>query len=233
MTEAVRSWVERSRYDLDTAGAMLASGRYLYVVFCCQQAVEKALKAVITAQTGTLPPRIHNLLRLAEAAKIELPADRAVPGRVVGLLHPVALSRGDQCFGVGRHTRNRAENFGCNEGDKPVAVLDARIRNKALLAADILARAGVVRAAYIFGSYADGHADQWSDIDLAAFVEGVESWDLEKRARIMALVMREAGADVETHLFPASKLATPEPGGFAEYVLQHGVCIQGVASCKL
>ena len=77
MTEAIRSWVERSRYDLDTAGAMLASGRYLYVVFCCQQAVEKALKAVITASTGALPPRIHNLLRLAEAAKIELSADRA------------------------------------------------------------------------------------------------------------------------------------------------------------
>lgn len=47
---------------------MLASGRYLYVVFCCQQAVEKVLKAVIVRKTGALPPRVHNLLRLAEAA---------------------------------------------------------------------------------------------------------------------------------------------------------------------
>jgi HEPN domain-containing protein len=76
MNEAVRSWVERSCYDLDTAKAMLASGRYLYVVFCCQQAAEKALKAVVASRTGALPPRIHNLLRLAEAAQIELPTDK-------------------------------------------------------------------------------------------------------------------------------------------------------------
>lgn len=47
---------------------MLASGRYLYVVFCCQQAVEKALKAVIVRKTGALPPRVHNLLRLADSS---------------------------------------------------------------------------------------------------------------------------------------------------------------------
>ncbi len=77
MNNATRSWMERSRYDLDTARAMLASSRYLYVVFCCQQAVEKGLKAVITAKTGTLPPRIHNLLRLAEIAQVELSTDQA------------------------------------------------------------------------------------------------------------------------------------------------------------
>jgi HEPN domain-containing protein len=77
MNEAVQNWVERARYDLDTATAMMASGRYLYVAFCCQQAAEKALKAVVAERTGSLPPRIHNLLRLAEAAQIELPAGRA------------------------------------------------------------------------------------------------------------------------------------------------------------
>ena len=49
---------------------MLKAGRYLYVLFCCQQAVEKALKAVIVRRTGELPPRIHNLPRLAETAGI-------------------------------------------------------------------------------------------------------------------------------------------------------------------
>lgn len=41
------------------------------MLFCCQQAVEKALKAVIVRKMGELPPRIHNLLRLAETAGIE------------------------------------------------------------------------------------------------------------------------------------------------------------------
>jgi HEPN domain-containing protein len=72
MSEAARSWAEQSEYDLDTARAMLKSERYLYVLFCCQQAIEKALKAVIVGRTGKLPPRVHNLLRLASAAGVEL-----------------------------------------------------------------------------------------------------------------------------------------------------------------
>ncbi|MEN6575948.1 MAG: HEPN domain-containing protein [Phycisphaerales bacterium] len=68
MSETEQGWVEQAQYDLETARAMLASGRYLYVLFCCQQAVEKALKAVIVRRTGGMPPRVHNLLRLAEVA---------------------------------------------------------------------------------------------------------------------------------------------------------------------
>jgi len=66
--------------------------------------------------------------------------------------------------------------------------LDAEIGRRALAAAEILARLGVVRAAYVFGSHVEGEADAWSDIDLAAFMEGVEHWDIQKRAQAMALV---------------------------------------------
>lgn len=47
---------------------MLKTGRYLYVTFMCQQAVEKILKAIITTVSDVTPPRIHNLPRLAELA---------------------------------------------------------------------------------------------------------------------------------------------------------------------
>ena len=76
MDDLSRQWAERAQYDLDTADAMFKAGRYLYVLFCCQQAVEKALKAVIVEKTGELPPRIHNLLRLAETAGIESSEER-------------------------------------------------------------------------------------------------------------------------------------------------------------
>src|SRR5690349_1646859 len=72
MPPSVRHWAEQARYDLETAGAMLVSGRHLYVLFCCQQAIEKALKALIVQQTGVFPPRIHNLPRLEEAAGIQV-----------------------------------------------------------------------------------------------------------------------------------------------------------------
>ena len=76
MIGPAEKWMEQARYDLETARAMLASGRYLYVLFCCQQSVEKALKALIIGRSGELPPRIHNLPRLAQAAEIDMEATR-------------------------------------------------------------------------------------------------------------------------------------------------------------
>ena len=69
MDKIVKHWIERSQYDLDTATAMLDTGRYLYVSYMCQQAVEKLLKAII-AQQGKKNFPIHNLNRLAEISEI-------------------------------------------------------------------------------------------------------------------------------------------------------------------
>lgn len=77
MDAAARHWAEQARYDLDTARAMFGSGRYLYVLFCCQQAVEKMLKARIAALSGELPPRIHHLVRLAELAGVTPTEERS------------------------------------------------------------------------------------------------------------------------------------------------------------
>jgi HEPN domain-containing protein len=70
MDDLSRHWAERARYDLDTADAMFQTGRYLYVLFCCQQAVEKMLKSIIVQRADELPPRIHQLARLAELAGV-------------------------------------------------------------------------------------------------------------------------------------------------------------------
>ena len=57
MDRIVTHWIERSEYDLDTAKAMLDTGRYLYVGYMCQQVVEKLLKAMIANQDKeNLPP---------------------------------------------------------------------------------------------------------------------------------------------------------------------------------
>ena len=69
MDKIVGHWVERAEYDLGTAKAMLDTGRYLYVGYMCQQAVEKLLKAIIARQNKENLP-IHNLSRLVEVAGI-------------------------------------------------------------------------------------------------------------------------------------------------------------------
>ncbi len=74
---APEQWMERAAYDLDTARAMLDSDRLLYVLFCCQQAVEKMIKGIIAARTGELPPRLHHLMQLAKEAGLEPNDDQA------------------------------------------------------------------------------------------------------------------------------------------------------------
>jgi HEPN domain-containing protein len=70
--EPHEQWIERAEYDLATAQAMLEARRYLYVLFCCQQAIEKALKALVALRTEECPPRTHSLLELAAIANLRL-----------------------------------------------------------------------------------------------------------------------------------------------------------------
>ena len=76
---------------------MLASGRYLYVLFCSQQAIEKRLKAELIEQAGVFPPRTHDLVKLAQAAKIKLSEERdlflrAMTKYYIGTRYPEEVS---------------------------------------------------------------------------------------------------------------------------------------------
>lgn len=64
-----RKWLDRPTYDMDTAKAMLQTGRLIYAIFMCQQSLEKCFKALLAYQGKEIVP-IHNLRRLAELAGI-------------------------------------------------------------------------------------------------------------------------------------------------------------------
>ena len=72
LNEKVEYWTKISDYDFETAKAMLKSGRFLYVGFMCHQTIEKAFKAVIARDCaeGEIPPKIHNLTKLAIQANL-------------------------------------------------------------------------------------------------------------------------------------------------------------------
>lgn len=71
------SWFEQAQYDMATARAMFDAGRHLYVIFCCQQAVEKTIKAIIVRGSDDMPPRLHDLMRLADHAGLHPPPEHA------------------------------------------------------------------------------------------------------------------------------------------------------------
>jgi HEPN domain-containing protein len=59
--EKYEHWEDIAQYDLDTAKAMFQSGRYLYVVFMCQQAIEKLTKGLYVLYKNEEAPRTHNI----------------------------------------------------------------------------------------------------------------------------------------------------------------------------
>lgn len=88
-----------------------------------------------------------------------------------------------------------------------------------------LSRHGAVVATYVFGSFAWGHPRADSDIDVAAFVEGVETWDLRRRAAVIAEVQGIVGDDVELHLLPAASATNPARASLARLVVEKGVAV--------
>ena len=57
-------WEEYAQYDLDTARVMFDTGRYLYSVFMCQQAIEKIVKGIYVLYIGEEPVKTHNIALL-------------------------------------------------------------------------------------------------------------------------------------------------------------------------
>ncbi|MBP7331392.1 MAG: HEPN domain protein [Firmicutes bacterium ADurb.Bin373] len=63
-------WIDIADDDLDAAEHCLQGKRFLWAMFMCQQAVEKAIKAVYFEKTGETPPKKHDLISLAGSAGI-------------------------------------------------------------------------------------------------------------------------------------------------------------------
>ena len=64
--EKYEYWLDIAQYDLETASTMLSGGRWLYVVFMCQQAIEKLVKGLYTLYIDDNVPRTHNIKSIIE-----------------------------------------------------------------------------------------------------------------------------------------------------------------------
>jgi HEPN domain-containing protein len=65
MNDKAKYWLELCEDDFATAKVLLTNGRLLHMGFFCNMIAEKALKAVITEKTDEIPPKIHDLPKLA------------------------------------------------------------------------------------------------------------------------------------------------------------------------
>ena len=71
--EKFEYWWDIAQYDLETAQAMFDAGRWLYVVFMCQQAIEKLCKGLYLLFIDDDVPRIHDINSLITKFADKLP----------------------------------------------------------------------------------------------------------------------------------------------------------------
>ena len=71
--EHINYWRESAQHDLESAEDIFDSGRYDWCLFVGHLALEKILKAIfVDRNNNNMPPKIHNLVRLAELSKIAI-----------------------------------------------------------------------------------------------------------------------------------------------------------------
>lgn len=66
-------WRKSANKNWQTAKSLLKLKHYDMCLFCCHLALEKYLKGFIVAANKIHPPYIHDLNRLAEIAKLNVP----------------------------------------------------------------------------------------------------------------------------------------------------------------
>ena len=69
----LEEWFIQAEYDIETAAAMLSSGRNIYAVFMCHLSIEKALKGLWPNKFKEDAPKTHNLIYLYTRLELDIP----------------------------------------------------------------------------------------------------------------------------------------------------------------
>ncbi len=72
MDKDILPWLQYAESDLASAEMLRRGSECLNALFHLQQAVEKTLKALFIKQHSVMPPRLHDLRKLAEECRLAL-----------------------------------------------------------------------------------------------------------------------------------------------------------------
>jgi len=73
----IQYWLESAAHDWDTTENLFSSGKYDWCLFIGHLVLEKILKAIFVQDNkNQLPPKTHNLIKLAENTHLSLTEDQ-------------------------------------------------------------------------------------------------------------------------------------------------------------
>jgi HEPN domain-containing protein len=74
--EIIKYWQESSEVDFQAMETLFKNGHFVWALFLGHLVVEKLLKAYYVRKVDIDSPQIHNLLKIAEKAQLELSDDQ-------------------------------------------------------------------------------------------------------------------------------------------------------------
>jgi HEPN domain-containing protein len=75
----IKYWIETSENDLSSMESVFLAGKYDWSLFIGHLALEKILKALwVKNNLSDIPPRIHNLKKIAEESNYPLSEDESI-----------------------------------------------------------------------------------------------------------------------------------------------------------
>jgi HEPN domain-containing protein len=73
----IQYWLDSAEHDWDTAENLFSAGKYDWCLFIGHLVLEKILKAIFVQDNDNkLPPKTHNLIKLAENTRLVLTEDQ-------------------------------------------------------------------------------------------------------------------------------------------------------------
>jgi HEPN domain-containing protein len=70
--ELIKYWIKSSDQDFLAMGHLMEKGDYVWALFIGHLVIEKLIKGCYVKNISGIPPFIHDLIRLAEKANLEL-----------------------------------------------------------------------------------------------------------------------------------------------------------------
>jgi len=221
MRRDTENWLASADYDIETASHMLATGRYLYVIFMCHLAVEKLLKAVAAEHQGKAPPRTHDLIYLMKLADVHLSSTRidflgklnnaSLPTR-----YPEDLAKAVSAYPTevgGRLSPKDTGACGMAEAKPEIKNIVEKYRQQ-------LAGLGVrAERIYLYGSYAKGMAREGSDIDLIVVSQDFSSRNVRERLEVLGVAAARLLTPIQALGYTPEEIVAGAYSPFLEEVL--------------
>lgn len=184
LSDVTTYWQTTANDALSSAETLFEAKHFDHSLFFCHLALEKILKGLIWKKTGDPPLPVHDLVKLAQQAKLKM-----------------TTRQQEQLKEITTWNIEARYDTKTILSDKPHRLLK-KYRS-------ILIREGVpVDRMIIFGSYAKGNAKPWSDLDVCVISPILGKNIYNERVRLAKLTL---GVDtiIEPHPYHPKDLENP------------------------